>query len=122
MLAGLLPVVCPIPDSCEDTEEGKNALIDETVTVGPGSIVLGPTEPFGKRSVVQSFTPSPWAKRSQDSCRRFSTAAAPAAEWKGNRYSNQKLHERLGWKPRVNMRDALSSFLAQFNDQSANRL
>jgi nucleoside-diphosphate-sugar epimerase len=37
-----------------------------------------------------------------------------AAEWKGNRYSNQKLKERLGWQPRVNMKDAMSSFLAQF--------
>jgi nucleoside-diphosphate-sugar epimerase len=37
-----------------------------------------------------------------------------AAEWKGNRYSNQKLKDRLGWQPRVNMRDAMSSFLAQF--------
>jgi len=37
-----------------------------------------------------------------------------AAEWKGNRYSNQKLRERLGWKPRVNMDTAMASFLAQF--------
>src|SRR5207248_8677725 len=26
-----------------------------------------------------------------------------AAEWKGNQYSNQRLQERLGWKPRVPM-------------------
>jgi nucleoside-diphosphate-sugar epimerase len=39
-----------------------------------------------------------------------------AAEWKGNRYSNQKLKERLGWQPRVNMRDAMSSFLSQFGE------
>jgi len=37
-----------------------------------------------------------------------------AAEWKGNRYSNQKLRERLGWKPRVSMDNAMGSFLAQF--------
>jgi nucleoside-diphosphate-sugar epimerase len=37
-----------------------------------------------------------------------------AAEWKGNRYSNQKLKERLGWQPRVKMNDAMSFFLAQF--------
>jgi nucleoside-diphosphate-sugar epimerase len=36
------------------------------------------------------------------------------AEWKGNRYSNQKLRERLGWKPRVNMEQAMAAFLAQF--------
>lgn len=41
-----------------------------------------------------------------------------AAEWKGNCYSNQKLHDRLGWKPRVNMRDAMAAFLAQY-DSSA---
>jgi hypothetical protein len=38
-----------------------------------------------------------------------------AAEWKGNRFSNQKLRGRLGWKPRVNMEQAMASFLAQFD-------
>jgi nucleoside-diphosphate-sugar epimerase len=41
-----------------------------------------------------------------------------AAEWKGNRYSNQKLHARLGWKPRVNLKDAMDAFLAQFDHQA----
>jgi nucleoside-diphosphate-sugar epimerase len=40
-----------------------------------------------------------------------------AAEWKGNRYSNQKLHQRLGWKPRVNMEQAMSAFLGQFESR-----
>ena len=38
-----------------------------------------------------------------------------AAEWKGNSYSNRKLKDRLGWAPRVNMQQAVSSFLSQFN-------
>jgi nucleoside-diphosphate-sugar epimerase len=38
-----------------------------------------------------------------------------AAEWKGNRYSNRKLREQLGWKPRVPMEQALVLFLAQFD-------
>lgn len=37
-----------------------------------------------------------------------------AAEWKGNHYSNRKLKERLGWKPRVDMQHAMAQFLAQF--------
>jgi nucleoside-diphosphate-sugar epimerase len=37
-----------------------------------------------------------------------------SAEWKGNRYSNQKLKERLGWKPRVPMEQAMEAFLSQF--------
>jgi nucleoside-diphosphate-sugar epimerase len=37
-----------------------------------------------------------------------------AAEWKGNRYSNQKIHDRLGWKPRVPMKKAMDAFLGQF--------
>ena len=37
-----------------------------------------------------------------------------AAEWKGNRYSNHKLKDRLGWKPRVPMDQAMEAFLAQF--------
>jgi nucleoside-diphosphate-sugar epimerase len=38
-----------------------------------------------------------------------------AAEWKGNRYCNRKLHELLGWKPRVNMSAALNAFLSQYD-------
>ena len=38
-----------------------------------------------------------------------------AAEWKGNHYSNQKLKDRLGWEPRVNMKDAMATFLKQFS-------
>lgn len=38
-----------------------------------------------------------------------------AAEWKGNRYSNQKLKERLDWTSRVKMEQAMNSFLSQFN-------
>ena len=37
-----------------------------------------------------------------------------AAEWKGNRFSNQKLREKLGWRPRVGMNEAMALFLAQF--------
>jgi nucleoside-diphosphate-sugar epimerase len=37
-----------------------------------------------------------------------------AADWKGNRFSNHKLRQRLGWAPRVNMKDAMASFLSQF--------
>jgi nucleoside-diphosphate-sugar epimerase len=37
-----------------------------------------------------------------------------SAEWKGNRYSNQKLKERLDWKPRVPMDRAIEAFLSQF--------
>jgi nucleoside-diphosphate-sugar epimerase len=37
-----------------------------------------------------------------------------SAEWKGNRYPNQKLHERLGWHPRVPLKQAMEAFLAQF--------
>jgi nucleoside-diphosphate-sugar epimerase len=37
-----------------------------------------------------------------------------AAEWKGNRYSNQKLKDWLGWKPKVPMEKAMGAFLAQF--------
>ena len=41
-------------------------------------------------------------------CRRCS------AEWKGNVYSNRKLHEQLGWRPRVPLKQAMETFLAQF--------
>lgn len=38
-----------------------------------------------------------------------------AADWKGNRFSNQKLREKLGWKPRINMEQAMALYLAQFD-------
>jgi nucleoside-diphosphate-sugar epimerase len=37
-----------------------------------------------------------------------------AAEWKGNRYSNLKLRQRLGWRPRVSLDRAMAAFLTQF--------
>ncbi len=37
-----------------------------------------------------------------------------AADWKGNRYSNQKIRERLGWKPKVGLKQAMTAFLSQF--------
>ena len=36
------------------------------------------------------------------------------SEWGGNSYSNRKLKERVGWKPRVGMKEAMTSFLSQF--------
>jgi len=63
-----------------------------------------------------------YSKRSQGQLPPVFNPRRAAAEWKGNRYSNQKLHERLGWKPRVSMQSAMSSFLAQFNNESANKL
>jgi nucleoside-diphosphate-sugar epimerase len=41
-----------------------------------------------------------------------------AAEWKPMRYSNQKLKDRLDWKPRVPMNQAMEAFLAQFDTNS----
>jgi nucleoside-diphosphate-sugar epimerase len=37
-----------------------------------------------------------------------------AAEWKGNRYSNEKLRSRLGWKPKIKMAQAVELFLSQY--------
>lgn len=44
-----------------------------------------------------------------------------AAEWKGNRFSNRKLHDGLGWKPRVPMKDAMEAFLDQFTSDREQR-
>jgi nucleoside-diphosphate-sugar epimerase len=41
-----------------------------------------------------------------------------AAEWQGNRYSNRKLREGLGWKPRVDMGSAMAAFLSQFDENT----
>lgn len=41
------------------------------------------------------------------------------AEWKGNRYSNRKIRERLGWKPRIGREQAMARFLGQFEPHIA---
>jgi nucleoside-diphosphate-sugar epimerase len=38
-----------------------------------------------------------------------------AADWKGNRYTNQKLRDRLGWRPRIGLEEAMARYLAQFS-------
>jgi nucleoside-diphosphate-sugar epimerase len=43
-----------------------------------------------------------------------------SAEWKGNCYSNRKLHELLGWRPRVPMKQAMKAFLGQFESNGNN--
>jgi nucleoside-diphosphate-sugar epimerase len=37
------------------------------------------------------------------------------AEWKGNRFTNRKIKDRLGWRPRVPLRDAMAAYLDQFD-------
>lgn len=37
-----------------------------------------------------------------------------SAEWKGNRFPNNKIRQRLGWRPSVPMKDAMQAFLGQF--------
>jgi nucleoside-diphosphate-sugar epimerase len=37
-----------------------------------------------------------------------------AAEWKGNRYSNLKIRQRLGWEPKIKMSEAMDLFLSQY--------
>ena len=37
-----------------------------------------------------------------------------AAEWQGNRYTNQKLREQLGWQQKTSLTEALKQYLAQF--------
>jgi nucleoside-diphosphate-sugar epimerase len=55
-----------------------------------------------------------YSKRSQGQLPPVFNRRRCAAEWKGNRYSNEKLHARLGWKPKVKMADAIRLFLAQY--------
>ena len=37
-----------------------------------------------------------------------------SAEWKGSRFSNEKIRQQLGWRPRVPMTQAIAHFLTQF--------
>jgi nucleoside-diphosphate-sugar epimerase len=40
-----------------------------------------------------------------------------AADWKGNTYTNKKIRQSLGWKPKVNIEQAMISFLSQFESR-----
>jgi nucleoside-diphosphate-sugar epimerase len=44
-----------------------------------------------------------------------------SAEWKGSRFSNRKLHDRLEWKPKVSMEEAMAAFLGQFESNGKDR-
>jgi nucleoside-diphosphate-sugar epimerase len=60
---------------------------------------------------------NPWEKYSKQSKGQLPPAFNRhrcAAEWGGHRYSNEKLHQKLGWKPRVPMEQAMALFLQQF--------
>jgi nucleoside-diphosphate-sugar epimerase len=41
-----------------------------------------------------------------------------AAEWKRYRFSNQRIRQRLGWRPRIGMEQAMALFLAQFEPRN----
>lgn len=41
-----------------------------------------------------------------------------SADWKGNRFSNRKLREKLSWKPKVPMTQALDLYLDQFQSHA----
>lgn len=59
-----------------------------------------------------------WVSRFFKPLQRFNRRRC-AADWKGNRFSNRKLCERLGWTPRVSMNQAMEKFLAQFDHETA---
>jgi nucleoside-diphosphate-sugar epimerase len=56
-----------------------------------------------------------YSKRSKNQLPPAFNRRRCAAEWKPMRYSNQKLKDRLGWKPRVPMKEAMEAFLGQFD-------
>lgn len=55
-----------------------------------------------------------YSKRSQGQLPPAFNRRRCSAEWKGNRFSNARLRERLGWSPKVGMEEAMAAFLAQF--------
>ena len=55
-----------------------------------------------------------YSKRTQGQLPPVFNRRRCAAEWKGNRYSNEKLRTRLGWKQKVKMSEAMKLFLAQY--------
>jgi nucleoside-diphosphate-sugar epimerase len=62
-----------------------------------------------------------WENYSRWSCGQLPPAfnrRRCAAEWKGNRFSNKKIRQQLGWKPRVSLEEGMALFLAQYGSHS----
>jgi nucleoside-diphosphate-sugar epimerase len=59
-----------------------------------------------------------YSQRSQGQLPAVFNRRRCSAEWKGQRFSNEKIRERVGWRPSVPMEQAMQAFLAQF---AANR-
>lgn len=55
-----------------------------------------------------------YSKRSEGQLPPVFNRRRCSAEWKGNHYSNEKLHALLGWKQKVKMSDAMRTFLGQY--------
>ena len=68
---------------------------------------------------AMSFLWEKYSKWSKGQLPRAFNRRRCAAEWKGNRYSNQKLKDRLGWTPRISMDQAMEAFLSQFGSPGA---
>ena len=86
-------------------------------------------EKTGQSSVVVPYFAAEMLCKAWESYSKWSRGQLPpvfnrrrcSAEWKGNRYSNQKLKTKLDWKPRVPMDKAMAAFLDQFEASSNNR-
>lgn len=55
-----------------------------------------------------------YSRRSQGQLPPVFNRRRCAAEWQGNRYTNARLRERLGWRPKVPLAQALAEFLRQY--------
>jgi nucleoside-diphosphate-sugar epimerase len=118
VLAGLKPGI---------DGEVFNVIDDELLTSRQFLKAYKKVKPFRSIRLPYSFAYAMcflWEKYSKWSKNQLSPAfnrRRCAAEWKGNSYSNRKLRERLGWKPRVPMQQAMAAFLAQFETNGEGR-
>lgn len=100
--------------------EVLNVVDDETMTSGKMLAACKRAKRFFSISVPYPLAYlfcSLWehhARRSQGQLPPVFNRRRCSAEWKGNRYSNEKIHRLLGWKPRVKLAEAMKLFLAQY--------
>jgi nucleoside-diphosphate-sugar epimerase len=69
--------------------------------------------PYGVAYVL-SWLWEEYSRRSQGQLPPAFNRRRCAADWKGNRFSNEKIRQALGWTPRIGINDAMGSFLGQF--------
>ena len=130
-LGGANPLPLTYVDNCSDAivlagirkgidGEILNVVDDETLTSRKMLAACKKAKRFFSISIPYRlayffcFLWESYSKRSRGQLPPVFNRRRCSAEWKGNRYSNEKIRRLLGWRPRVKLAEAMNAFLGQY--------